>query len=130
MSIEIGTKGRVENFATAQNTAIAAGSGSLPVFGTPFMAALMEAAAVAALAPYMTQGESSVGTKLEITHDAATPVGMSVWAEAEVTAVDRRKISFAVRAFDSAGPIGGGTHERFIINPETFLSKALGRKEV
>lgn len=130
MSIEIGAKGQARSTVTAQNTAIAAGSGSLPVFGTPFMAALMEAAAVAALAPYMAQGESSVGTRLEVTHDAATPVGIDVWAEAEVTAVDRRKISFTVCAFDDAGQIGGGIHERFIIDAEKFLSKAESRKEV
>lgn len=130
MAVEIGAKGRAQNTVTAQNTAIAAGSGSLPVFGTPFMAALMEAAAVAALAPYMAQGESSVGTRLEITHDTATPVGIDVWAEAEVTTVDRRKISFTVCAFDSAGPIGSGIHERFLIDAEKFLAKAQNRKEV
>lgn len=129
MSITVGMTGRAEAAVTEQNTAMAAGSGTLPVFGTPFMAALMEAAAVAALAPCMAQGESSVGTRLEITHDAATPIGMWVWAEAEVTAVDRRKISFSVRAFDSAGQIGGGTHDRFIIDAEKFLFKAQNRKE-
>lgn len=130
MSVEIGIKGRIDSTVTPQNTAMAAASGTLPVFGTPFMAALMEGAAVAALAPCMGVGESSVGTRLEITHDAATPLGMAVWAEAEVTAVDRRKICFSVRAFDAAGQIGGGTHERFIIDAEKFLSKAQSRKDV
>lgn len=130
MSIEIGMTGRAECTVTQQNTAIAAGSGSLPIFGTPFMAALMEEAAVAALAAHLAPGESSAGTKLEITHDAATPPGMAVWAVAEVTAVDRRKISFTVQAFDSAGQIGGGTHERFLIDAEKFLSKTQSRKDV
>lgn len=130
MLIEMGATGHAEALVAEQNTAIAAGSGTLPVFGTPFMAALMEAAAVAALAPHMAEGESSVGTRLDISHDAATPIGMSVRAEAEVTGAEGRKITFAVRAFDSAGQIGGGTHERFIIDAERFLSKAQNRKEV
>ncbi len=68
-----------------------------------------------------------MGTHLDISHDAATPVGMTVRAEAEVTAVDGRAITFAVRVFDEAGQIGGGTHQRFVIDNERFLSKAQKR---
>lgn len=128
MQIETGALGRAEAVVSDANTAIAAGSGTLPVFGTPFMAALMEQAAVNALAPYLDPGDSSVGTRLDVSHDAATPVGMSVRAEAQVTAVDRRRVVFAVRAFDEAGQIGGGTHERFVVGAEKFLAKAQGRK--
>ena len=70
-----------------------------------------------------------MGTRLDITHDAATPVGMAVRAEAEVTGLDRRRVVFAVRAFDEAGLIGGGVHERFVVGAEKFLAKARSRKE-
>ena len=130
MIIQVGVLGRTETVVSDQNTALAAGSGTLPVFGTPFMAALMEHAAVLALAPFLSAEESSVGTRLNITHDAATPVGLRVWAEAEVTGVDRRRISFSVRAFDECGPIGSGEHERFLIDSEKFLKKANQKAEV
>lgn len=127
--IEVGMMGRAEAAVTVANTAAAVGSGSLSVFATPCMAALMEQAAVNAISPALGEGESSVGTRLEITHDAATPVGMDVWAEAQVTAVDGKRICFTVRACDGAGQIGGGTHERFLISVDRFLSKAARRKE-
>lgn len=123
MSIEIGMKGRAETVVTQENTAQAVGSGLVPVFATPYMIALMEGAAVAAVQACLSADEGSVGTRLDVTHDAATPIGMKVWAEAEVTAVEGRKITFAVSAYDEAEKIGGGTHERFIIKPEKFLAK-------
>ena len=129
MPITVGCKGRAQLTVTQDKTAAAVGSGLVPVFATPYMIALMENAAVNALAPYLAQGEGSVGTRLEVTHDAATPVGMQVWAEAELTAVEGRKLTFAVRAYDQAGPIGGGTHERFIIAVDRFLAKAQRRGE-
>ena len=128
MSIEVGRRGRAETTVTEQNTAAAVGSGSLSVFATPMMTALMEQAACAALDGALEPGETTVGTRLEITHDAATPVGAAVWAEAEVTAVDRRKITFSVRAFDAAGPIGQGVHERFVVRSEPFVERAQARK--
>ncbi len=124
MSIEIGMKGRAETLVTPDNTAQAAGSGLLPVFATPWMAALMENAAVQAVQGALSPEEGTVGTRLDVTHDAATPVGMKVWAEAEVTAVEGRKLTFSVSAFDEAGKIGGGTHQRFVIQPEKFLARA------
>ena len=129
MPITVGCTGRAETTVTQDNTAAAVGSGLVPVFATPYMIALMENAAVNALTPCLAEGEGSVGTRLEVTHDAATPVGMKVWAEAELTAVEGRKLTFSVRAFDEAGPIGGGTHERFIISVDRFLAKAQRRKE-
>ena len=127
MSIEIGMKGRAEVLVTPDRTAQAAGSGLVPVFATPWMVALMEKAAVQAVQGALPAGEGTVGTRLDVTHDAATPVGMKVWAEAEVTAVEGRKLTFAVSAFDGAGKIGGGTHERFVIQTEKFLAKAEGK---
>lgn len=129
MSIEIGTKGRADALVTEENTAASVRSGSLSVFATPSLAALMERAAVVALMPYLAAGETSVGTSLSITHEAATPVGMEVWAEAEVAAVDRRKISFTVCAFDRAGQISRGTHERFLVDSAKFMTKVQSRKE-
>ena len=69
------------------------------------------------------------GTKLEIAHNAATPVGMQVWCESELVEVDGRRLVFKVEAFDAKGSIGGGTHERFIIKNEKFLAKAQSKKE-
>lgn len=113
-----------------QNTAAAVGSGLLPVFATPQMIALMENAAVRTLSQAsLEEGQGTVGTRLDVSHDSATPVGMQVWAEAEVTAVDGRKLTFAVTAYDEAGPIGKGTHERFIIQNDKFLAKAQGKKK-
>ena len=128
MSITVGTKGRAETVVTRENTAAAVGSGLVPVFGTPFLCALMEEAAVDALAPYMEAGQGSVGTHLDVSHDAATPIGLKVWAEAEVTAVDGKALTFAVTAYDEAGPIGKGTHNRFIIDVERFLAKTEKKK--
>ena len=124
MPLTIGLKGRAESFVTEQNTAAAVGSGSLAVFATPMMVALMEGAAVNALEGYLAEGESSVGTHMDISHDSATPVGIKVWAEAELTAVDDRALTFSVTAYDEAGPIGKGRHIRFLVQSERFLAKA------
>ena len=87
------------------------------------MIALMEQAAQASAAAYLEEGQGTVGTMISVTHDAATPVGMKVWAESELTAIDRRRLCFEVRAFDECGLIGKGTHERFIIDNAKFLAK-------
>ena len=129
MSVTVGLKGRAENVVNDTNTAQAACSGALPVFGTPFMCALMEEAAWKSIAPHLEVGQSTVGTKLDITHDSATPVGMTVWAESEVTEVDGKRLVLKVSAFDEKGPIGQGTHERFIVTDERFLAKAAKKLE-
>ncbi len=129
MSISIGLRGEAAATVTEQNTAAAAGSGSLQVFGTPYLIALMEEAACQAIHPFLEEGQSSVGTHLDVSHDAATPVGMAVRAEAEVTAVDGRRITFRVTAFDECGPIGKGTHERCIIRQESFLQRTYAKKQ-
>ena len=129
MSVTVGMKIRVEEVVTEQNTAICAGSGTLPVFATPFMCALMEKAAWMAIAPSLNEGDSSVGTKLNISHLSATPVGLKVWAESEVTAVDGKRIEFKVTAGDEKGLIGEGTHERFIVTDERFLAKTAKKLE-
>lgn len=123
MELKAGMKGRAETVVVPENTAQAVGSGLVPVFATPHMIALMENAAVNAVQAQLAAGEGTVGTRLDVTHDAATPVGMNVWAEAELTAVEGRKLTFAVAAFDAREQIGWGTHERFIIQTEKFLAR-------
>ena len=129
MSIPVGAKGRAETAVAEHNTANAVGSGLVPVFATPYMIALMENAAVNALTPYMEENQGTVGTHLDVSHDSATPIGMKVWAEAEVTAVDGKAVTFAVTAYDEAGVIGKGTHNRFVITVDRFLAKAEKKKE-
>ena len=129
MSVTVGLKGRAEAVVSDANTAQAACSGALPVFGTPFMCALMEEASWKSIAPCLEEGQSTVGTKLEITHDSATPIGMKVWAESEVTEVDGKRLVLKVAAFDEKGPIGQGVHERFIVTDERFLSKCARKLE-
>ncbi len=128
MSLTVGLKGRAETTVTAENTAAAVGSGLLPVFATPMMVALMENAAVNTTLGHLAEGEGTVGTRLDLSHDAATPMGMKVWAEAELTAVDGRALTFSVTAYDEAGPIGKGSHQRFIIQNEKFLARAERKK--
>ena len=129
--IVIGTKCQLQETVTEALTASAVGSGALPVFGTPFLCALMENAAQTALQSFLEEGKGSVGTHLDVSHDAPTPVGMTVWAEAEITAVSEngRMVDFAVKAWDEKGPIGSGTHTRAIISNEKFLAKCNAKLE-
>ena len=129
MSVTVGMKGRAEAAVNEQNTAVSAGSGTLPVFATPWMCALMEKAAWTAVAPALAEGESTVGTQLSVSHLSATPVGLKVWAESEVTAVEGKRIEFKVAAYDEKGLIGEGTHERFTVTDERFLGKAARKLE-
>lgn len=121
--ISIGTVGTAEVAVTAVNTADVMGSGTLPVFATPAMCALMEKAAVLAVEDFMEDGESTVGIKLAISHDAPSPLGAEITATATITAVEGRKVSFAVEAREGDRIIGKGTHERFIIDCERFMNK-------
>lgn len=123
MAIPVGLKGFAEALVEEEDTAKVVGSGDLLVYATPCMAALMEGAACESIAPYLAEGESSVGTAMNLTHSSATPVGMSVRAESVVTAVEGRKITFQIVAYDEAGEIGRATHERVVIRTERFLEK-------
>ncbi len=122
--VKVGLKNAVSEEVTTEKTAQAMGSGSLPVYATPAMTCLMEKAATEALEPLMPEGWTTVGISLHVAHKAATPVGLKVRAEAEVTAVEGRKIVFTVRAFDDKEEIGVGSHERFAVLKEKFLAKA------
>ena len=122
--IELGIKGRQETTVTAANVATNVGSGVVQVFATPMMIALMEKAAALSVEPYLAEGQSSVGTLINVSHVSPTPLGRRVWAESEVIGIDRRKITFKVSAYDDKGLIGEGTHERFIIDIDSFIKKA------
>ena len=121
--IELGAKATVEQVVTGDMTARQIGSGALEVFGTPFMCAMMENAAMTALQGFLDPERGSVGISLDVTHDAPTPVGMKVWAQAEITDVSEngKVITFAVKAWDEAGPIGGGAHRRAVIHSGRFV---------
>ena len=129
--IVIGTKCQLEETVTPELTAAHVGSGALPVFATPYMCALMENAAMYALQQFLEEGQGSVGTHLDISHDAPTPVGMKVWAEAEITGVSEngKMVDFAVKAWDETGPVGSGTHTRAVIRNERFMAKCNGKLE-
>ena len=124
MDIQIGTKASYKVTVDTSNTAKSMGSGSLDVFATPSMVAIMEKASTMALERYLEDGTTTVGTALDITHVSATPIGMNVYATSEVVAVNNREITFKVQAFDDAGLIGEGTHKRFIVMAEKFQNKA------
>lgn len=123
MDITVGLKAQVSTLVEKEDTAETVGSGSLLVYATPCMVALMEGAACEAIASALDEGETTVGIELNIRHLSATPVGLDVWAEAEVTAVEGKIITFSVRAFDEAGEIGNGTHKRAVVNAQRFLDK-------
>lgn len=123
MELTVGITGSKELTVTADKTAAAVGSGLLDVFATPQMIALMEATASESVAPYLDEGCSSVGTLVNVSHVSATPVGMKVRCESKLTAVDGRKLTFELKAYDECGLIGEGNHERFIIFSEKFMVK-------
>lgn len=127
MEITVGMKGTAKTQAEREDTALEVGSGSLLVYATPCMVALMEGAACDAIAEAIPENKSSVGTYLQISHLSATPVGLEVWAEAEVTAVEGSIITFQVTAFDEAGKIGEGIHKRAVITTQKFLDKTYAK---
>lgn len=122
-----GIKNKNEITVTAEITADAWGSGGLPVYATPAMIALMEKTACESVEPCMQQGMSTVGTHLDVSHLAASPVGAHIACESELVEVDGRRLVFRVSASDDAGLIGEGIHERFIINIEKFMKRAASK---
>jgi len=127
MEITVGMKGEVSTLVEREDTAQEVGSGSLLVYATPCMVALMEGAACEAIAEALPEEKTSVGTELNIKHLAATPVGLEVRAEAEVTEVEGNTITFQITAYDEAGKIGEGTHKRAIITTQRFLDKVYSK---
>ena len=114
---------------TQDKTASAVGSGGLDVFGTPAMIGLMEMCCLQAVQPLLNEGQGTVGTALNVRHLAATPLGLQVRCECELQQVEGKRLLFAVRAYDPAGLIGEGTHERFIVDNERFMQRTLQKLE-
>ncbi len=121
--MEIGISHQVEKIIEYKDTAVAHGSGQLEVFATPAMIGMMEMAARDCVSPYLEKTQSTVGTKINIEHIAATAVGKKVYTKAFLKEIDGRKLLFDVEAFDENKKIGLGTHERFIIDIERFMEK-------
>jgi len=127
VEITVGMKGIATTVVEREDTAAVIGSGLLLVYATPCMVALMEGAASEAIAPALSEEQSSVGTALNIAHISATPVGLVVRAEAVVTKVEGKTIYFDVAAYDEKGKIGEGTHTRVVVNAQRFLDKAYSK---
>ena len=121
--MNVGLKHTIKEKVTPDKTAATVGSGLLPVYATPAMIALMEKCASECVAPYIEEGKSSVGTMLNVKHLAASPIGIEITCTATLTEVDGRRLVFSLEASDEKGPIGEGTHERFVIDVERFMAK-------
>lgn len=122
--LEAGIVGTQTITVTEKLTARALGSGSLAVYATPAMIALMEKTAWESVQPYLEEGTGTVGTMMQVKHLAASPVGMQITCETKLTKVDGRALTFHVKASDASGLIGEGEHERFIVYNEKFQAKA------
>ena len=127
MEIFVGMKAEVSTLVEREDTALEVGSGSLLVYATPCMAALMEGAACEAIADALDDSKTTVGTELILQHLSATPVGLEVRAEAEVTAVEGKVITFEIHAYDEVGEIGKASHKRVIVPTQKFLEKAYNK---
>jgi len=127
MEIAVGMVGEVSTLVERADTALEVGSGSLLVYATPCMTALMEGAACEALSDLLPEDKTTVGTELNVKHLSATPVGMEVRAVAEITAIEGSMITFQVTAYDEAGKIGEGTHKRAVITSQRFLDKTYSK---
>lgn len=127
--MELGIKGIAETVVVYENTAAAVGSGALEVFSTPSMIALMEKASRELVQPYLEEGQSTVGTRLEVSHVAASPIGAHIHAESTLVEIDRRMLTFEVKAYADGELIGEGRHQRCIIYAERFMEKALAKQK-
>jgi fluoroacetyl-CoA thioesterase len=118
--LKIGLKGSAQLLVGVEHTAPSIGSGKVPVLATPVMINVIEAAALAAMEHLLPAGHQSLGIHLDVRHFAATPIGMRVTATAELVAIEGRTLSFRVEARDDKEPIGGGSHQRVVVNVARF----------
>ena len=125
--LETGIKGMGKTIVTEEKTARFMGSGTLEVFATPAMIALMEHTAYESVAPYLEPGKGTVGTLMNVKHVSATPCRMKVTCETELIEINGRELIFSVKAWDEKGLIGEGEHRRFIIDEEKFLARAMSK---
>ncbi len=121
--LETGIKCRLTETVTEEKTADSAGSGDLRVYATPAMIALMEKTALTSVAKHLEGGMTTVGTLINVAHTSASPIGATITCESELVEIDRRRLVFKVTAYDNAGEIGSGTHERFIVDRDKFSIK-------
>jgi predicted thioesterase len=127
--LKVGMEGMADLTVADEHTAPHVGSGRVPVMATPVLINLMEAAALAAVEDHLPEGYQSLGIHLDVNHVAATPVGMLVHAEAMLTAVEGRTLSFAVEAWDEREPIGDGRHQRVVANVARFDQRVQAKLE-
>jgi predicted thioesterase len=121
--LQIGIEGLAQTVVSESNTAISHGSGSVSVFATPALVALMEKAALSSVEPLLEEGTTTVGTRVDIKHLAATPVGMTVVATSRLVEIDGKRLVFEVEARDNVDLVGKGIHERFIVKTESFMRR-------
>ncbi|MDA3820172.1 MAG: thioesterase family protein [Candidatus Delongbacteria bacterium] len=121
--LHTGIKGNLSQTITKNDTASLYGSGLVEAFATPAMVAFMENTCLQSIEPYLPDTHSSVGIKISVTHEKATPVGMYVYCTSRLVEIDRKRLVFEVEARDEQGIIGKGQHERFIIDKEKFIKK-------
>jgi fluoroacetyl-CoA thioesterase len=121
--LKVGLKGSREIIVTTDKTATAFGSGTVDVFATPAMIALMEQTALETVASFLPDGHVTVGTEVHVNHLRATKLGKTVKCDAVLLSIEDRKLTFEVKAFDDTGIIGSGTHTRYIVDKQRFMSK-------
>jgi predicted thioesterase len=126
--LAVGLRGRAVLRVTPRHTAEAWGSGDVPVYATPSLVALLETAAVNAVAGKLGPDETTVGAWIEVSHLAATPVGVEVSAEAELVGIEGRRLTFTIVAHDDRNKIGECRHHRMIVSRERFLAKVAGNR--
>ena len=124
-----GLNAEITLIVTDSDTAAKWGSGLVPVFGTPSLVGLMEAAAVKALDRHLPEGQTTVGGHIDVRHLAATPVGMQVRARAVLTSIDGKKLTFQIEAWDEVEKIGEALHERFVIDTEKFVARTQAKEK-
>ncbi len=124
-----GLSGELEHVVTEADTAAQWGSGLVPVVSTPALVGLMEGASVKALEGSLEAGQTTVGSRIDMRHLAATPVGLKVRARAELIAVDGRKLTFKIQAWDGVEVVGEASHERFVIDVARFLARVESKRK-
>lgn len=122
--MEVGIKNKLSVQVDEAKLADKCRSGTVPVFATPAMLALVEETAASSVADQLEEGETTVGISIDMDHLDATPMGMTVWAETELVEVDRKKLIFQFKVYDDKGLVGRGRHGRFIVNQDQFMAKA------
>jgi fluoroacetyl-CoA thioesterase len=127
ITIKPNSKGTAEIRCTKENTADRYAKGTVPVFATPALVGLMEDAAVRAIKDQLPEGYTTVGGGMNLKHLAATPVGLTVRAEATLINQDRKKLTFAIKAWDDKDLVGEAEHDRFIVEKDKFLERAYSK---